>query len=109
MCVSAEISYGRGYCDAHCLEEHYRHVQDLGLPANVPESMTPDMVLAKIVYDKHYVHVPSMGLCAAVGAMACDRENGNTFAFGVQSAELVAALQANIQRRADCGGHLRDS
>jgi 3-dehydroquinate synthetase len=103
MCVSAEISYGRGYCDARCLEEHYRHVLDLGLPAHIPESMTPDMVLAKIVYDKHYVHVPSMGLCAAVGEMACDRENGNTFAFGVQSVELVAALQANMQRRGKCG------
>lgn len=99
MCVSAEISYARGYCDTACLEDHYRHVLDLGLPAYIPASMTTAMVLGKIVYDKHYVNIPSMGLVAAVGELACDREHGNTFAFGVAVEELVAALETNMGRR----------
>jgi 3-dehydroquinate synthase len=101
MCVSAEIAHNRGYCTRACVEEHYRAVLDLGLPAHIPATMTADMILQKIAFDKHYVNIPSMGLAAAVGEMACDKDKG-TFAFGVKSEELVRAVEANMSRAMYC-------
>lgn len=104
MCVSAEIALARGYCDAFCVDEHYHHVLDLGLPAFIPATMSADMVLAQIVHDKHFVNIPSMGLTAAVGEMMCDRGTGS-FAFGVEIPELVEAMAANVKRAAYAHRH----
>ena len=101
MCVSAEIACARGYCDAHCLEEHYRHVLDLGLPAHVPATITAQMILDKVVYDKHYVKVPTMGLVALIGEMAHDKAV-DSFAFDAATEELLSAIEANMARSLFC-------
>ncbi|KAJ1425305.1 3-dehydroquinate synthase-domain-containing protein [Ochromonadaceae sp. CCMP2298] len=101
MCVSAEIAYARGYCDKECLEDHYRHILDVGLPAYIPATITTDMILKKMTYDKHYVKVPSMGLTAEIGEMAYDRAN-TSFSFGVTNEELLAAFEANMARSMYC-------
>ena len=101
MCVSAEIAYARGYCSAECLEDHYKTVLDLGLPAYIPATMSIDMILKKIVMDKHFVKIPSMGLVAEIGEMAYDRERAS-FAFGIETEELVKSMEANMGRSMYC-------
>jgi 3-dehydroquinate synthase len=102
MCVSAEIAHKRGYCSAECLEEHYRNVLDLGLPAHIPASMSAEMILKKIVHDKHFVQgIPSMGLAAEIGEMAYDTQN-TSFAFGVEQDELICAINVNMARCMFC-------
>jgi 3-dehydroquinate synthase len=97
MCVSAEIAYARGLCSRDCLEEHYTFVLDLGLPAFIPATMTVPMILKKIVFDKHYVNVPAMGLTADIGEMAYEREKA-TFAFSIDIPELERAAEVNMAR-----------
>mmetsp|Transcript_1009 Transcript_1009/g.1672 ORF Transcript_1009/g.1672 Transcript_1009/m.1672 type:complete len:600 (-) Transcript_1009:354-2153(-) len=101
MCVSAEIAFARGYCDKECLEEHYRVMLDIGLPAYIPATMTTDMILKKMTYDKHFVKIPSMGLTATIGEMAYDRDN-TSFSFGINNEELLAAFEANMSRSMYC-------
>ena len=73
------------------------NVLDMGLPAYVPATMTSDMILRKIVFDKHFVKLPSMGLTSSIGEMAYDSDKGS-FAFAIETDELVAALEANVAR-----------
>ena len=101
MCVSAEISFARGYCSQECLEEHYSYVLGLGLPAYIPATMDVSMILKKIVFDKHYVRVPSMGLVASIGEMAYNSET-SSFAFAVEIDELTRAVEANMARSCFC-------
>jgi len=101
MCVSAEIAFARGYCSRACLEEHYTYLVDLGLPAYVPATMSIDMILQKIVMDKHFVRVPAMGLVAEIGEMAFDRDQA-TFAFSIETPELTKALEVNMARSMYC-------
>lgn len=99
MCVSAEIALMRGLCDSACVEKHYDAILTLGLPAYIPTSLTVESVMNKIVYDKHYVKSPSMGLCSSIGVMAVNEtEDGPSFAFQITNEELERAMEINIAR-----------
>lgn len=101
MCVSAEIALARGLCTEECVQQHYDAVLAMGLPAHIPATMTTDMIMKKMMYDKHYVKVPTMGLVSKVGEMAHDAEK-DSFCFAVQPEELVQAVDRNLQRNMYC-------
>jgi 3-dehydroquinate synthetase len=123
MCVSAEIALRRGLCTQEIVDQHYDACLTLGLPAFVPSNITIPQILQKIVYDKHFVKCPAMGLCADIGLMAINpqaaekpvgamTESSSTtslsteqskpepvsFAFSIAIDELEIALQANMDR-----------
>lgn len=95
MCVSAEIAFARGLCNEATVEAHYDSCLGIGLPAHVPSTMTVEDVLHKMVYDKHFVKQPTMGLVAEIGVMANDKQNNNSFSFSITNEELKAAMEIN--------------
>jgi len=98
MCVSAEIARLLGLCDDKCVEEHYEIVQACGLPAYVPPTISSAAVRKKMMFDKHFVKKPSMGLPAELGCLAL-REDKKSYAWAVEDEVLEAALLANASRR----------
>jgi 3-dehydroquinate synthase len=93
MCVSAEIAFMRGLCDQSVVDRHYSSVTNVGLPAFISESLPTEAILSKMTYDKHFIKMPSMGLCARIGEMAMDENK--SFAFQVTNDELRSAMQLN--------------
>lgn len=91
---SAEIALMRGLRDQTVVDKHYSSFIKIGLPAFIPESITTEAILNKMVYDKHFVKVPSMGLCAEKGETAMDEET-KSFTFQITNDELRAAIQIN--------------
>lgn len=103
MCVSAEIALNRGLCNQATVHTHYDACQILGLPCFIPSDLTTAKIMEKMVYDKHFVKEPSMGLCAAIGLMATNpdlKEDGSvSFTFSVSQEELLKAFDINIAKR----------
>lgn len=104
MCVSSEIALMRGLCDQECVDTHYGACHTLGLPVFIPSNVDKEDILKKMVYDKHFLKNPTMGLVAAMGLMACNKEvtlpNGSlSFSFEVGQEELQKAFDINIQKR----------
>jgi len=98
MCVSAEIARNLGLCNDRCVEEHYEVVQACGLPAFVPQSISSAAIRNKMMYDKHFVKSPSMGLPAEMGRLALCGDS-NSYAWQIKDDVLEAALVANASRR----------
>lgn len=97
MCVSAEIARSRGLCDDATVECHYSTMRAVGLPSCVPSTMCVEDILREMTYDKHYVKLPTMGLCSSVGVMAPAGEN--TFAHTIQLEEIERALAVSVSKR----------
>lgn len=101
MCVSAEVARALGICDSRCVDEHYEAVGACGLPACIPATIDASMVRAKIVFDKHFVEKPIMGLPARLGQLSprCSTDGSASYAWAVEDEVLAVALGANIARR----------
>jgi 3-dehydroquinate synthase len=97
MCVTAEVSKILGHCDQTTVDEHYKYVNDAGLPVFVPEGLELDAIQQKLCYDKHYVKKPTMGLLSEIGHMHC-KEDGS-YSVEVDNNIIRGALEAHIARR----------
>lgn len=98
MCVTAEISLLFGACDQNTVDEHYKLINQAGLPVFVPEGLKLSAIQDKLCYDKHYVKKPSMGLLAEIGHMYCNEDG--SYAVEIDNDIITAALEANFARRA---------
>jgi 3-dehydroquinate synthase len=96
MCVTVEVSKMLGYCGQKTVDEHYKYVQDAGLPVCIPEGLELDTIQEKLCYDKHYVKKPTMGLLSEIGHMHC-KEDGS-YSVEVDNNIIRGALEANIAR-----------
>lgn len=98
MCVTAEVSLILGHCDIECVNDHYDYVSGAGLPVAVPATMDVDAILEVLRYDKHFVDMPTMGLCSRVGEMVMS--GPDTYAFKIPMGVVAKAIQANTRRAA---------
>ena len=100
MCVSAEIALLLGLCGEDCVEDHYEVIQAVGPPVFVPSSMGLDAIRNKMMFDKHFVQKPVMGLLAELGRLVHLESAGKRpHAWAIEDSVLVAALVANVSRR----------
>ena len=100
MCVSAEISRLRGYCDDDVVESHYRACEALGLPAHVPATMSIENIIKKLYYDKHFTKKPSMGLVDKIGSMSSyDNGESRSYTYEIEIDELKEAIGFNTSRQ----------
>jgi 3-dehydroquinate synthase len=96
MCVTAEIAFILGKCDMACVDDHYSYVGRAGLPTGVPSTMEVDAILQALKYDKHFVEMPSMGLCSKIGEMAM--ASAESYTFNVPMDIVAQAIAANTKR-----------
>jgi 3-dehydroquinate synthase len=101
MCVSAEIALLLGLCDENCVNDHYEIIGACGLPAYVPKTMTVADIRRKIMFDKHFVKTPAMGLPSSIGCLA--RSGPTSYAWSIEDEILDAALRTNMMRGDDIG------
>lgn len=97
MCVSAEIAFLLGLCDEECVSQHYDIIKACGLPVFVPSTISVADIRRKIMFDKHFVKTPAMGLPASLGRLA--QSAPNSFAWSVEDDDLTAGIRANMMRR----------
>jgi 3-dehydroquinate synthase len=97
MCVTVEVSKMLGYCNQKTVDEHYKYVNESGLPVCIPDGLEIDAIQEKLCYDKHYVKKPTMGLLSEIGLMHC-KEDGS-YSVEVDNDVIRGALEANIARR----------
>lgn len=100
MCVSAEISLLRGYCDEDVVKAHYNACEALGLPSVVPATMNLQKIIQKLYYDKHFTKKPSMGLVDKIGSMASfDNGESRSYTFEIEIEELEQGINLNRSRQ----------
>merc|ERR1711988_616342 len=100
MCVSAEISRLRGYCNDEVVESHYSACEALGLPSHVPATMSMENIIKKLYYDKHFTKKPSMGLVDKIGSMSSyDNGESKSYTYEIEIDELKEAIRLNTSRQ----------
>jgi len=96
MCITAEVAYLLGICTEEVVDQHYDFISAIYLPVCVPEQMTPAAIMRKMMYDKHYVKKPTIGMAIEIGNMYC---KDGSYGHAVDEHIILQAIQANIKRR----------